>query len=398
MISLRNEWNGDLVKRLVQAGIAAGAALLLTACGSGSGDGGSGTAAAANGGGKKSTDVKTASLAQADSLTVAYCHEIPSGNDEDPVYGLTLRSYSTKNGALVAERSTVLPGDVEPMTVCESGDFRSLSTFAFNKDLTLVAGITDAGESRRAAAYDVSTGKEVSPPDPDAFTERAANKSAAFHPTTGILWYDEENTDSGEDGLGSRDARDGYSTEKHLTTSQAAGVVTRDAASTATALAANAWPHAVTPSGAIAADLSDIPASGLTLALDRVTSDGGSSGGYKLTDLATKGLDGRETCAPAFWRDESHLVCGMQQITLAPDYSKVVKNEDLVPANDRSNMTPVPSPDGKRFAFLSGGEGGKLTLYQGDLASLGAQPVKIADLEPPMDGSAEHLETLVRWN
>ncbi|WP_163010885.1 PD40 domain-containing protein [Streptomyces dangxiongensis] len=370
---------------------------MLTACGGGAADGGSGARAEGSGDGKKTADVKSASLAQSGSLTVAYCHEIPNGNS-DPVYGLTLRSYSAKNGAVVGERSVVLPSDVEPETVCEEGSFRSLATFAFNKDMSLIAGITDAGETARAGAYDLTTGKEVSPPDPDAFTERATNKGVAFHPTTGLLWYDESDHESDDEGFGSRDARAGYSTEKHLNVSQAAAVVTQDAATTSTALAANAWPQAVTPSGDVAADLSDTPAYGPMLALYRVTSDGGSSGGYKLTDLTTKGLDGRETCAPTFWRDATTLVCGMQQITLASDYSRVVKNEDLVPANDRDNRTPVPSPDGKSFAFLSSGEGEKLTLYRGDLSSIGAQPVKVADLEPPLDGSDDHLATLVRWN
>ncbi|MFE1228765.1 hypothetical protein [Streptomyces sp. NPDC058745] len=387
------------MNRLTKVGLAAGTALLLTACG-GAADGGSGTAAEVGDGGSggKPTDVKAASLGQADSLTVAYCHEIPSGNDEDPVYGLTLRSYSAKSGALVAERSTVLPKGVEPNTVCDSGDFRSLSTYAFNKDFSLIAGTTHAGASERAAAYDLGTGQEVSPPDPDAFTVRAENKGAAFHPTSGLLWYDEKPADGGEDGLGTRDAKAGYTTEKHLTPSQAAGVVTQDASTLATAIAANSQPKAVTPSGGIVADLSSSLAEGPVLMLSRVAADGASGGGYKLTELETTGLDGRETCAPAFWRDETNLVCGTEQITLAADYSKVVKSQDLVPANDRSNMTPVPSPDGKHFAFLSSGENGALTLYRGDLSTPGAQPVKVADLEPPMDGSDDHLETLVRWN
>ncbi|MER7521043.1 hypothetical protein [Streptomyces sp. NPDC126499] len=384
--------------RLVHAGVAAGmAALVLTACSGGASDGGS-EAAAGGGGGTKVTDVKTASLAQPDSLTVAYCHEIPDGSKENPLYGLTLRSYSAKNGAVVAERNITLPRDVEPMTVCESGSFRNLGTFAFNKDISLIAGTTEAGDTERAAAYDLSTGQEVSPPDADAFADRETNKSVAFHPATGHLWYDEGAYSSAADGLGSRDPRAGYSTEKHLTPLQAAGVVTQDAATVATALAADGSPQAVTPSGDVAAEVTDPQGGALTLKLSRVSPDGESSGGHKLVDLATEGLGQRKTCAPAFWRDDTTLVCGMQQITLASDYSKVLKNEDLVPANDRSNMTPVPSPDGKSFAFLSSGEGGKLTLYRGDFSSLGAQPVKVADLEPPLDGSDDHLETLVRWN
>ncbi|MEE1814449.1 hypothetical protein PUR59_05355 [Streptomyces sp. SP18ES09] len=338
--------------------------------------------------------MKTASLAQAGSLTLAYCHEIPSGDGD--VFGVTLRSYSAKNGVLVAERSIVLPAEVEPQTVCESESTRSLATSGFNKDFSLMAGITDAGATGRAAVYDLTTGEEVSPPDPDTFSERAENKGVAFHPVSGLLWYDEKRAHGDKDGLGHRDPKAGYRSEQRLSPDAAADAVTRDAVTAATALAADSWPHAVTPNGKVAADLSGSVDTGPVLTLRRLTADAVSGVGYTLTDL--KGADGKETCEPAFWRDETTLVCDLEQITFAPDYSSVVKKEDLVPANDRSNMTPVPSPDGKHYAFLSGGEGGKLTLYQGDLSTPGTQPVKIADLEPPVDGSSDHLETLIRWN
>ncbi|WP_158819066.1 MULTISPECIES: hypothetical protein [Streptomyces] len=76
-----------------------------------------------------------------------------------------------------------------------------------------------------------------------------------------------------------------------------------------------------------------------------------------LTALDTKGLreDGPD-CAPSFWRDATTLVCEFKQITVTTDYKKVVKTEDLVPKNDR--VPPVPSPDGKSFAFLSTGRAG----------------------------------------
>ncbi|GHE60687.1 hypothetical protein GCM10017771_83870 [Streptomyces capitiformicae] len=125
---------------------------------------------------------------------------------------------------------------------------------------------------------------------------------------------------------------------------------------------------------------------------------GWGGAGYRLTDITNNDLSGRELCDPAFWRDDTTLVCGLQQLTLTSDYSSVAETKELVPANDRSNSTPVPSPDGKSFAFLSSGEGGTVTLFKGDLDSPVAQPVKVADLEPPLDGSDDHRETLVRWN
>ncbi|WP_159050177.1 hypothetical protein [Streptomyces sp. MMG1533] len=389
--------------RLVRAGMAAGAALLLAACGGGElrVDGG----AAASGGGKKTTDAKTASLAQSGSLTVAFCHEIPDGDSDSPVYGLTLRSYSTKNGAVLAERSTVLPSQVEPRTVCEKESYRSLSSLAFNKDLSLVAGITEAGANDRAAAYDLATGKEISPPDPDAFTERPENASAVFHPTTGRLWYGEQNGDYGSssaDGFGSRDARKGYSTEERIAASGVSDVLHQDAATTLTALAAQRITGPVTPSAQILAHSADYIESGPTLELSRVSQTGGHGdtgvGGY-LEDVTTKGLDSVSGCEPVFWRDDTNLVCDFKQITFTSDYTEAVKTQDLIPANDRANQNPVLSADGKSFAFLSEGEGDQLSLFRADFASgATAQPVKVADVEMPLDGSEDHHITLVRWN
>ncbi|MFD9452578.1 hypothetical protein ACFWBC_05745 [Streptomyces sp. NPDC059985] len=56
----------------------------------------------------------------------------------------------------------------------------------FNKDLTMVAGLVD---SSRAAAADTTTGKEIAPPDKDAFGKELLNLYVALHPVTGQLWY-----------------------------------------------------------------------------------------------------------------------------------------------------------------------------------------------------------------
>ncbi|MFI9230612.1 hypothetical protein [Streptomyces rimosus] len=74
-----------------------------------------------------------------------------------------------------------------------------------------------------------------------------------------------------------------------------------------------------------------------------------------------------------------------------------MKTEDLAPKNDRVSLPPVPSPDGKSFAFLSKGEGGQWTLFRGDFTG-GAQPVKIANVGQPLDGAYKHRTSLIRWN
>ncbi|MDX3308229.1 hypothetical protein ACWGH3_03950 [Streptomyces sp. NPDC054884] len=369
-------------RHFVQAGIAAGAALLLTACGGGAVEDGK---AETGGGKKKAADTTAASLAQKDSLTVAWCHKIPQGED-DVLYGLTLRSYSTKDGSVVAERQTVLPAEVVPETVCETDDDGVGASYAFNKDFSMVAGIYDPDSKKRAGAYGLSSGQEVSPPPADEFAERPENMGVAFHPTTGLLWAKQGIYD--EITYGVRDAKKGYSTEKTLSTAEA---LSQDAATTATVQAARGNPIPVTPNGSVKAYWSDNDiADGI--GLSRIMPDGEDEG------IETKQDKLGLRCTPAFWRTNTSLVCGLRQITFTADYTSVVKDEELVPANDRSNSAPVPSPDGKGFAFISESED-RLGLFRADFTSGGtAQPVKIADLETPLDGASNHVETLVRWN
>ncbi|WP_149825779.1 hypothetical protein [Streptomyces tailanensis] len=371
--------------RLVQAGIAAGAALLLTACGGGAAEE-DGKSAADGGSKKKPADVAAASLAQKNSLTVAWCHEIPAGED-DVSYGLTLRSYSAKDGSVVAERQTVLPAEVVPETVCEDGDDGVGASYAFTKDFSMVAGIREADLKKRAGAYDLSSGEEVSPPPEDEFTERLDNPGVAFHPVTGMLWA-QQGIYEGEVSFVTRDAKKGYSTEKTLSTAEA---LSQDATTTATAKAARGGSIPVTPNGAVDAWWSDHEiADGIRLS--RIMPDGEDE------VIETKQDKLGMRCTPAFWRTNTSLVCGLRQITFTSDYTSVVKDEELVPANDRSNSAPIASPDGKGFAFISESED-RLGLFRADFTSGGtAQPVKVADLEAPLDGASDHIETLVRWN
>ncbi|MFH8749522.1 hypothetical protein ACH4GK_26850 [Streptomyces rimosus] len=74
-----------------------------------------------------------------------------------------------------------------------------------------------------------------------------------------------------------------------------------------------------------------------------------------------------------------------------------MKTEDLVSKNDRVSLPPVPSPDGKDFAFLSKGEGWQWALCRRDFTG-GAQPVKVATVDQPLDGADKHRTSLVRWH
>ncbi|MFF7778673.1 hypothetical protein ACFZCG_30170 [Streptomyces tanashiensis] len=380
-------------RRIVKAGLAAGAALVLAACGGGS-DPATDPSAGGAAGGEAGQDggAKTASLAQPDSLTVAFCQALDNGNG-GKAYQVILRSFAAKDGAFAGERTTALPPGTEPGAGCGEDGPSYNADMAFDKDLTLVAGLVDGD---RAAAFDLTTGREVGPPDPDAFTKRLDNGSAVFHPATGRLWYDmgRINYDAKGD-LASRDPKGGLKTEENTPFGKIPDLLRKDGPTAETVLATDDVPAAAVPAGGVVA-------TGNTTYGVRLSQVGPESGGIGagvyLTDIATAGLDedNKVFCEPAFWRNATTLVCDFKQLTFSADYKKLLKTEDLVPENDRINGQPVLSPDGKSFAFLSKGEDGRRGLFRGDFS--GGEPKKITVVDPPVADEDNLRTTLIRWN
>ncbi|MFF5707557.1 PD40 domain-containing protein [Streptomyces sp. 62] len=386
-------------RRIAKAGLAAGAALVLAACGGGNDPTtGAGTAGIGGGGseaGKGDGDggaSRTASLARPDSLTVAFCQTIESG-DGGRGYQVILRSFAAKDGAFVGERSAAMPPNAEPAAGCESDGPSYRVDLAFNKDLTLVAGSVD---SDRAAAFDLATGREVGAPDPDSFTKRPENQGIAFHPVTGRLWYDMQTEDfQSTDGLASRDPKGGLKTEEQTPFEKIPDLLEKDGPTAVTVLALDDIHAVAVPGGGVVA--TSTTDGGVSLSRASRTSNGVGSGSY-LTDIATAGLDenNKVFCEPAFWRNATTLVCDFKQLTFSADYKRLLKTEDLVPENDRHNGQPVLAPDGKSFAFLSRGEDGRTGLFRGDFS--GGAPVKITSVDPPVPDEDHLRTTLIRWN
>ncbi|WP_369144807.1 hypothetical protein [Streptomyces sp. R44] len=387
-------------RRIAKAGLAAGAALLLAACGggndpvTGAGTGGGGGGEAGQGDGDGGA-AKTASLAQPGSLTVAFCQTLEDGTGGKG-YQVILRSFAAKDGAFVGERATTMPAGTEPITGCDGDGPSYRVNSAFNKDLTLVAGLVDGD---RAAAFDLATGREVAPPDPDSFTKRPDNGGAAFHPVTDRLWYDMGRLDTSSADAGavaSRDPKGGLKTEEKTPDEKIPGLLEKDGATAETVLATDDIHAPAVPAGGVVA--TGNTTYGVRLSKVRPDGDGIGAGVY-LTDIKTQGLDedNREFCEPAFWRNATTLVCDFKQLTFSADYTKLLKTEDLVPENDRINGQPVLSADGKSFAFLSKGEDGRRGLFRGDFN--GGAPVKITSVDPPVADPEDNLRTaLIRWN
>ncbi|MFG2342042.1 hypothetical protein [Streptomyces yangpuensis] len=385
--------------RQFRSGLAvAGAMLLLSACGGGTDSGTDGALGDLPGQGSNK-DVKKATLAQKGTVSAMFCTTRPDAEGRT-VYGVTVRSYAVKDGALVAERSSVLPSRFKPTSSCK-GDGPGLPAhYQFNKDLTMLAGLS---KGSRATAVDTSTGLEIAPPDQDSFGKDLKPNAVVFHPVTGQLWYD-----SDPDNYGVklpryfRDPKNVAASQQMVPYAQLTGHMAKDKETAATILAAGKNDSPVSPSGVVA--------QGHTtegLGLFRV--DAGGDGLLKELKSAALRVPGpqqgdtglKQHCDPAFWRDDTTLVCrhdSLRQLTFSADYQRVAKTEKLLPESNRGVGEPTPSPDGKSFAFISKTDSNQWVLYRSDFATPGAQPVKIADLEPPLDGADDHRVSLIRWN
>ncbi|MDA5284454.1 hypothetical protein [Streptomyces sp. Isolate_45] len=367
--------------RLFRAGLAAGTALVLSACGGGSENAGGGANSGEAPAGEKEA---TAPLAGKGTISVAFCRTI-RGADNRNIYGLTVRSYALKDGALVAERNSVMDPGFKPLTICDEGE-RPAPWRAFNKNLTMVAGLAAPS---RAGAADTTTGKEIAPPDKDAFVKDLRTGAVAFHPVTGQLWYD---SDGGESLVYVRDPKGGMATEKPV--KAIADHIAKDPVTAAAILSlGQSDVVAVSPSGVIAM-------TGSLGKLDRQPTNGGVRSFFQ--EFPVQGLSGnnQRDCYPAFWRDDTTLVCdySLEQITFSADHKSVVTRISLLPDADRTVQDPLLSPDGKSIAFIARNGAGQDVIYKIDPSTPGSQPVKIAELEKPMDGSDKHKLSLITWN
>ncbi|MFF5789317.1 hypothetical protein ACFY8P_30620 [Streptomyces sp. NPDC012693] len=383
------------MRRHFRSGLAlAGATMLLSACGDGGGqgvDGALGDVPLKDS--KGVADVKTAPLAQPGTVSVMFCTDRPDVEGRT-VYGVTLRSFSAKDGKLVAERSTVTPSRFEPATGCPGDGPEVPTSLAFDKGLTMMAGLS---KGSRAAVVDTSTGAEIAPPDPDAFDKDLETEQVVFHPVTNQLWYNSDVNGSGYKAPQYfRDPRAAAATAQLVPYEQLGEHVAKDRATAAAVLAADGYDSPVSPSGVVATT----NAEGLGLA----RADRGAEGFLKEIESAAlrKGNNDKpEHCDPAFWRDDTTLVClhdSLTQVTFSPDYQRVTKTVELLPESDRATTDPTLSPDGKSLVFLSKNAGDQWVLYRADFASPGAQPVKIAALDLPIDGADDHRVSLIRWS
>lgn len=246
----------------------------------------------------------------------------------------------------------------------------------------------------RVMVVDLNTGKELGPPDPDAFETKPFASNAAFHPVTDEVWYaTRPDRTSTNVTIRHRDPSGGMATEQSIPEAKIPAEQAKDLVTADTIQSALGSRAPISPSGVIASSDADGQ-----LQLGRMKAGEPESP----ETPALSGGDGVR-CDPALWIDDTRLVCRhdtLQQITLSADHRSVVKTEGLIPENDKNDKNPglpVLSEDGKSLYFLADNANRQEVLYRVDLASPGAKPKKIAALDPPVDTTHHSSASTDPW-
>ncbi|MYS80287.1 hypothetical protein [Embleya scabrispora] len=203
----------------------------------------------------------------------------------------------------------------------------------FDRNHTLVAGIVPGppGRGRRAAAFDLTTGRAVGPPPADEFTSpRAPSESAPmFAPDTDTLWYQDA-----DKRVLSRAPRSPAAPRERGRSSANAFLLSGESVWSPAATV-----EMVSPGGDVAVAYEY--RRGMRLVRNgQHINDAVRIGARDILD--EERMPGDEKipthCSPRFWIDNASFVCAdtgaLIRVTLAPDRASVVP---LLPANDRTN-------------------------------------------------------------
>jgi hypothetical protein len=129
---------------------------------------------------------------------------------------------------------------------------------------------------------------------------------------------------------------------------------------------------------------------------DEAGHDGVRVGRVGTVTSSTPVVELPEVCSPVSWVDRQRFLCttsddtGVSLVTLNAAHTGA-RTRPLLPRTDRRVYDPVPSPDGRSFAFLSF-QGATLSLFVSPLAT-GGSPKKVADL----DSTAADTVSLPEW-
>ena len=322
---------------------------------------------------------------------------------------VTLSAISVSTGRTVAMRSVPLPSNATPSQPCTTDGSATAdqpTRQMFDRTFTNMA-VTVSDPSTQGTlvtAVNIQTGKLMPAAPPQGFASTPRQDHAVFDVTGEDLWY-----------------ADSVSGEIFSRSLQSGSTVVRGHPSAADAVAVShgrSWALNFNDDWAVAPDSRHIVASnssgGMYLAgvgadLSNSIGDIGSSTARAASigpGLALAGMlpgSGSTNCrAPAEWVDSTRLLCyspggNLALMTFSPGLTSVTSwRPDLLPQTNLVNFSPVISPDGRSFAFLSL-QGTVVTLYRQALAP-GSTPVKIAVV--PSSGPSGNVlaPLLLQWN
>ena len=316
---------------------------------------------------------------------------------------VSLFAIPQEGGSFKARKDLTLPAGVSPTFGCDDSPYAFRQSF--NKDFTRMAvTITNPADSSQHVGYlDVGSGRLV---DLDAhrtgssFQAAAQDHSPVFDPATGDIWFV-----SGRPN--------GLSTGKIMKVAAGGGAAVETgqafkyAGSDSFVLAGRSGRIVVpdssnvlplpNPAGTVTAAYNSIGGRRLGAALTLVDPNDPAGGhGYQENKLLS--LEGPALPAggltPMVWVNDDTLLTSvdistissttansMQLFRFNTQHSQVLGTHRVLPDSDRTNRSPVISPDKKRLAFLSfrGATGG---LYIVRLGAHPAQPAEVPSAYP----------------
>ena len=334
---------------------------------------------------------------------MVWCPDSATGQGGGSV---TLSAISLSTGRTVATRSVLLPPNATPSQPCITDGSATAGQPArqmFDRTFTNMAvTVSDSSTGGTlATAVNIQTGQLMPTASPQGFASTPEQDAPVFDVTGEDLWY----ADPASGVIVSHDLQSGSM------------VVRGHASADAVAVShGRFWPLSSDDYWAVAPDGSHIIASdstGMYLAgtgVDLSNYAGGiGSGPAQVASIGTSstfanvlpGSDSTGCQAPAEWADSTHLLChhsgNLALITFSRQLTSVTSLQpNLLPETDLVNFSPVMSPDGRSFAFLSL-QGTVVTLYRQALAP-GSTPAKVAVV--PSSGSSANVlaPLLLQWN
>lgn len=306
--------------------------------------------------------------------------------------GLRLVAITTTDGRVAARRDVTFPPNALPTYTCRSHGYALRQTF--NSDFTRIAvTITHTSDASKHVGYmDVRSGElvDLDKEEANEFAAAPRHYSSVFDPSSDDIWY-LDNTDPSE-GLTVQaiDPNGGSRTTVATVGSLADDFIITGRSGNLTEFTSSGDLPLPNPSGTALAEYDSIGGEALAAALTLLS----VVTGHRLTSIEGRRLPVSGP-VPLVWVDDHTLVTesdisgptnttarAMQVFRFSADLRRLVGTTPLIPDSDRTNSSPVVSPDRTSVAFISS-RGSTVGLYRVRIGTSAGQPTRIAAGQVP---------------